>query len=215
MRKSTHKFKYLKTERFFENYDELNESFPKDDDMETRLPKINNNRYDINLKYLEERAIGLSSEWIKEVEKFKNIRYFHKLCDELRIDRRALRTMGRRGQPSDDDVLYDVQFAYNTKNKTNIKTWLRCPHVDASNKIIVILVYFPYKDQSYTFKDHGELLIFDEQNAKTIDKIRYNHNNGIIFMNSKIAWHAPISLLNHEDEHRRFLNVIYMRNNKS
>jgi hypothetical protein len=217
-KKSKSKFEYLHSKTCFDEriYDELNRTFPELD--EEKSIQSNNNRYDMNLKYIDHHNIILSNIWKEFIDQCISMTFFNQICDTFNIDKRVYKSISRRGYDDNSDIKVDFQFAYNIKNKDKHETFLRKPHVDEKDKMIVILLYFPSIKTKYRKGDFGNLLLYEGtscNNLKVIGEIPYEHNNGIIFKNSKHAIHAPLTLINHENENRRFINVIYINNNKN
>jgi hypothetical protein len=216
-KKSKSKFEYLHSKTCFDKqiYDDLNKTFPK---LEKNLILSNNNRYDMNLKYMEDNNIILSNIWKEFIDQCISMTFFLDLCKIFDIDNRIYKSISRRGCEDNTDIKVDFQFAYNIKNNDKHETFLRKPHIDEKDKIIVILLYFPSINTKYRKEDFGNLLLYKKDtsniNLKVIGEIPYEHNNGIIFKNSINAIHAPLTLINHENENRRFINVIYINNNK-
>ena len=222
-------FSYLSSDEIFnpEIYKQLNEEFPRMDDFKSKGVYSNDNRYDFNLSHIESSG-SLSETWKKVVKEFTSFDFFQALCNKFNIDSSHYKNIVHRqdnlGKP--DDIVVDAQFCFNVKNKDSKASFLRIPHIDSKDKVIVILLYFP-ESEICNESDRGELLIYDTKepyestymnykfmlnNINIVDKIDYNHNHGIIFVNSNRSVHAPMSLINNEKSHRRFVNIVFMKN---
>lgn len=209
-------FEYCESKNTFDNdlYIELSKTFPKLDKIQKEVDEDKSfskaiNRIDINLKNIEH--IYLDKIWLHLINDVTSIEYFYKLCDKLNIEKENYKTISSRHLNEDTDIFVDFQFAYNIQNEFKYKQFIRPPHIDSSDKLIVILMYFPEKDDKhYDENDYGYLQLYDIT-MKKIKKIDYKNNHTIIMKNSKAAIHAPYALLNHKDENRRFVNIIYMK----
>jgi hypothetical protein len=200
-------FKHIKFENSALNktlYDKLASSFPELSKEKQKKKK----RYDMNLHYIRKHEMKLNDEWFRFINMYTSMSFFKKLCSIFDVDSTEFNTISIRKDKRKTDIEVDLQFAYNLQNETNINSFIRAPHADKENKIFVILLYFPYLDKIYHKNDNGSLLLY--KNNDVVDTIPYNHNNGIVFMNSDNAFHAPLTLLNHKDEMRRFINIIFI-----
>ena len=210
-------FEYCESKNTFDNdlYIELSKTFPKLYKIQKEIDEDKSfskaiNRIDINLKNIEN--INLDKIWLDLINDITSIEYFYKLCDKLNINKEKYKTISPRHLNEDTDIFVDFQFAYNIENEFKYKQFIRPPHIDSSDKLIVILMYFPEKDDKYyDEKDYGYLQLYDN-NMNQFKKINYRNNHAIIMKNSANAFHAPYALLNHKDENRRFVNIIYMKN---
>ena len=225
----TSPFEYLSSDEIFdaELYKQLKEEFPKIDDFKSKGVFSNENRYDFNLSHIENCG-SLSETWNKVIRELTSYEFFKELCNKFNIDSTEYKNIVHRNNilGKSDDIIVDAQFCFNIKNNDTKSTYLRIPHVDSKDKVIVILLYFPESDICKE-EDRGELLLYDtkqpfektymnfkwlKDNVSIVDKIKYNHNHGIIFLNSNTSVHAPMSLINKPDIHRRFVNVVYIKN---
>lgn len=210
-------FEYCESKNTFDNdlYIELSKTFPKLDKIQIEIDEQKSfskaiNRIDINLKNIEH--INLDKIWLDLINSVTSREYFYKLCDKLNINTDNYKTISPRHLNEDTDIFVDFQFAYNIENEFKYKQFIRPPHIDSSDKLIVILMYFPEKDDKYYDEnDYGYLQLYDN-NMNQFKKINYRNNHAIIMKNSKEAIHAPYALINHKDENRRFVNIIYMKN---
>ena len=210
-------FKYIKLERVFreETNEELTLRFPDLNEMIKRrgyknLKFSNGNRFDIDMGYISKYDI-LGDIWSDLVREVTGLEYFKRLCRLFGLDDDLYNSISYRNEDTNTDVKVDFQICYNTKNKGKDSGYLREPHVDAKDKLIVMLFYFPYMDEEYTEEDEGQLCLYDKNN-RVIDEIKYMRNWGIVFKNDQNAIHAPKKLRNHGDEHRRFINVVFIDN---
>ena len=210
---------YQSTKSFSENvYRTLHKTFPS---LEGIISEISDhtsvnftkeqNRIDINLQLIE--FLSLDNSWIDLIKQTTTLDFFHDLCDKFNLDKSKYISISNRHENKDTDIEGDFQFAYNVKNNFKKTQYIRPPHIDSSNKIFVILMYFPEKmDTTYNSEtDFGYLRLYKriEQCLTPCNKINYDHNSSIIFKNSINAVHAPYSLINHSLENRRFVNIIY------
>tara|TARA_Y100000389_G_scaffold187131_1_gene208244 strand:- start:1819 stop:2517 length:699 start_codon:yes stop_codon:yes gene_type:complete len=210
---------YESTESFSTDiYNMLHETFPT---LENILEDIDDprivsftkekNRIDINLAIIEN--LSLHQSWLNLIKETTSLDFFHDLCNKFNLDKSKYKTISNRHEKLNTDIEVDFQFAYNVKSTFKKTQFLRQPHVDSPNKIFVILMYFPEKnDIEYNSEnDFGYLRLYKgtEKFFKSCGKIDYNHNHSIIFKNSVNAVHAPYSLINHPTENRRFLNIIF------
>ena len=210
-------FEYCESKNTFnkEFYIKLSKTFPKLDKIQKEIDEDKTfskaiNRIDINLKNIEQ--IYLDKIWLDLINSVTSIDYFYELCDKLKIKKENYKTISPRHLNKDTDIFVDFQFAYNIKNEFKYKQFIRPPHVDSTDKLIVILIYFPEKnDDQYVENDYGYLQLYDTT-IKNFKKIEYKNNHAIIIKNSANAFHAPYTLLNHKDENRRFVNIVYMKN---
>lgn len=210
-------FKYIKYDRVFEEgiYKELNKGFPELNKLIKKggykeLKFSNGNRFDIDKKYITKYDI-LTDKWFQLIEEVTSLEFFKELCDIFEVDEDKYKSISYRNETDKTtDVKVDFQICYNMKNK-NKKGYLRKPHIDAKDKIFVLLLYFPYLEKEYKDEDEGQLCLYDRE-MEEIDDVKYIGNRGIIFLNNECAIHAPRMLRNHEDEHRRFINVVFMEN---
>jgi len=210
-------FKYIKFERVFDEgeYEELNKSFPELSALIKErgykdLKFSNGNRFDIDMKYIKKYDI-LSDIWNKLIEEVTNIKFFKRLCDIFGVDPDKYNSISYRNEDNRyTDVKVDFQICYNMKNEKK-GGYLREPHIDAKDKIFVVLLYFPYLEEVYKDEDEGQLCLYNRDIVE-IDNVKYNGNRGIIFLNNDCAIHAPRILKNHKSEHRRFINVVFMEN---
>jgi hypothetical protein len=210
-------FEYCESKNTFnkEFYIKLSKTFPKLDKIQKEIDEDKTfskaiNRIDINLKNIEQ--IYLDKIWLDLINSVTSIEYFYELCDKLNIKKENYKTISPRHLNKDTDIFVDFQFAYNIKNEFKYKQFIRPPHVDSTDKLIVILIYFPEKnDDQYVENDYGYLQLYDTT-MKNFKKIEYKNNHAIIIKNSANAFHAPYTLLNHKDENRRFVNIVYMKN---
>lgn len=210
-------FEYCESKNTFPKdiYIKLSKTFPKLDKIQKEIDEDKTfskaiNRIDINLKNIEQ--IYLDKIWLDLINSVTSIEYFYELCDKLKIKKENYKTISSRHLNQDADILVDFQFAFNIKNEFKYKQFIRTPHVDSNDKLIVLLIYFPeYDDEKYLEDDYGYLQLYDT-NMKQFKKIDYRNNHSIIMKNCKKAIHAPYALLNHKDENRRFVNIVYMKN---
>ena len=217
-------FKYLKLARAFEeeDYDILDANFPNPDDISSGVMKTSNggNRFDVDLEIMHD--IVQNPEVYRIIENHTSLSFFHSLCDLFEVETRNFRSISSRYDSVHTDVTVDFQFSLNEKNSFARKSYLRAPHLDAEDKLFVILIYFPMKNVLYEEKDLGNLRLYKTRDSRTvfrndrivslseIDHIPYAPNHGIVFMNGPDAIHAPECLLNHPMENRRFVNIIFM-----
>lgn len=210
-------FEYCESKKTFHKdlYIKLSKTFPKLDQIQKEIDEDKSflkaiNRIDINLKNIEQ--IYLDKIWLDFINSVTSIEYFYELCDKLNIKKENYQTISPRHLYEDTDIFVDFQFAYNIKNEFKYKQFIRPPHVDSTDKLIVILIYFPEKDdEQYVENDYGYLQLYDTT-MKNFKKIEYKNNHAIIIKNSANAFHAPYTLLNHKDENRRFVNIVYIKN---
>ena len=210
-------FEYCESKNTFEEKlcKKLSKTFPKLNKIQKEIDEDKTfskaiNRIDINLKNIEQ--IYLDKIWLDLINSVTSIDYFYELCDKLKIKKENYKTISPRHLNKDTDIFVDFQFAYNIKNEFKYKQFIRPPHVDSTDKLIVILIYFPEKnDDQYVENDYGYLQLYDTT-IKNFKKIEYKNNHAIIIKNSANAFHAPYTLLNHKDENRRFVNIVYMKN---
>jgi len=184
----------------------------------------NNNRYDLNLEHSSQFCTD--ENITKIINYMTSLDFFYKLCKYFEIDSSLYKTISRRHEKKPSDVIVDFQFAFNTPYTSKSKSFLRPPHVDSCDKIFVILLYFPYIDSTYnTNTDFGNLILYRNLTNNTFinsafldveqfDEIQYQHNTGIVFLNTNEAIHAPLSLVNHPNEHRRFINIVFMKSHE-
>ena len=210
-------FEYCESKNTFDNdmYIELSKTFPKLDKIQTEINEQKSfskaiNRIDINLKNIEQ--MYLDRIWLDLINSVTSIEYFYKLCDKLNINTDNYKTISSRHLNEDTDIFVDFQFAYNIKNEFKYKQFIRPPHVDSIDKLIVILIYFPEKDDKHYVENYYGYLQLYDNNMNQFNKIDYKNNHAIIMKNSANAFHAPYASLNHKDENRRFVNIIYMKN---
>lgn len=218
--KNINNFTYIKfTESFDKNsYVRLNETFPK---LDTIIKKVgcnglkfsNGNRFDMDIGFITKHKELFEKEWITCLENIACESFFRKICKVLDIDDSEYNTFSFRDEHSkeDTDIKIDFQICHNLKNGNSSNDFLRKPHIDSKDKVLVILIYFPQLSSVYKDSDMGQLYLYDKDH-NVIDQIRYEHNHGIVFKNNKAAIHAPYSLLNHPNENRRFLNVVFIDN---
>lgn len=213
-------FNYIKIDSWFEDtlYKEMNSTFPRLDKVmkmkSSKRPKFsNNNRIDLDIQFLKENDHILSEEWSQFIKETTTLSFFKELCNLLEIESESFKTISHRGSLEQSDIEVDFQICYNMKNKNKTQCFLREPHVDSDDKLIVILLYYPELNSVYKIKDMGNLYLYDSSYRK-IDEIEYEHNRGIVFRNSPNAIHAPFALLNHEDENRRFINIVFIRSQR-
>lgn len=221
-------FRYIKFDcnAFDEEiYKKLEKTFPSLHECQQKgHAKITNSRYDIDIEFLRSSNIDIPYCWKDAIEQMTSKEFFYKLCDTFGVDKRRYTTISARCENNNTDVKFDFQFAFNDKNEHNKDTFLRIPHIDSKDKIFVILIYFPWSHNIYEKEDNGNLILYDycsdkrfkiieQSKLKQIDEIEYKPNNGIVFMNNEYAIHAPKTLLNHIDEYRRFINVVFIDNN--
>lgn len=210
-------FEYFESKNTFlrDIYIKLSKTFPKLDKIQNEIHENKSfskaiNRIDINLKNIEQ--IYLDKIWLDLINSVTSLEFFFELCDELNIKRDDYKTISYRHSNEDTDIFVDFQFAFNIKNEFKHKQFIRPPHIDSNDKLIVILIYFPEKDdENYVENDYGYLQLYDTK-MKQFKKIDYKNNHSIILKNSNKAIHAPYALLNHKDENRRFVNIVYMKN---
>lgn len=228
--KHTSPFYYYSSDKIFEEevYKVLNSEFPKISDFDSKGILSNENRYDFNLSHIKSSK-KISELWKKVIEEFISFEFFKELCEKFNIDSSKYKNIVLRKDNNNnkEDVIVDFQFSFNLQNKDVKSCFLRPPHIDSKDKLIVILLYFP-ESEVYNEYDRGELIIYETKepyestymsykfmlkNISIIDKIYYNHNNGILFLNSDKSVHAPMSLINNKESHRRFVNIVFMKNN--
>lgn len=217
-------FKYMKLVSAFDqdDYRLLKTHFPDPERIPSGLLKTSNggNRFDIDLESMS--RIVENSSVRKIIDQHTSLRFFHSLCDVFDFNKAPFRSISSRYDSAHTDVKVDFQFSFNEKNTLKGKSYLRAPHLDASDKLFVILVYFPMTETRY--EDLGNLRLYATKDPTTtfrnnqisalyeIDHIPYAPNHGIVFLNGQNAIHAPECLLNHPEEHRRFVNIIFMNN---
>lgn len=217
------RFRYIKIHKAFDDdtYALINKLFPDIDLIDRKLMTFsNNNRYDLNLQHSSQFCTDENVS--KIIDNMTSLDFFHELCKKFEIDSSSYKTISRRHENKLSDVIVDFQFAFNIPYTSKSKSFLRPPHVDSSDKIFVILLYFPYIHSTYNAKtDFGNLILYRNSTTNTFsnnafldvekfDEIQYQHNTGIVFLNTNEAIHAPLSLLNHPNEHRRFINIVFM-----
>lgn len=215
---SVNNFNYIKMSDCFEKevYIKLNESFPKLEELVKTigydgLKFSNGNRFDMDFSFLMKHKTILSVEWLTFLQYIACESFFRESCKYLGINDEEYKTFSYRGDDVHSDIKIDFQICYNIKNNNNESGFLRSHHVDCSDKLVVVLLYFPYLLSEYNESDKGELNLYNTKLEK-IDEVRYMHNHGIIFRNSEDSIHAPSRLLNHPDENRRFVNVVFIDN---
>jgi hypothetical protein len=219
----------MKSEQMLKNYSELSNYFPKQKDFVNNGIYSNNNRHDYNLKNIYVSMENISDVWMNFIDDVSKIDFFYKLCDKLEIDRSEYTKLIQRSDTNikeNGSVLIDVQFCFNEKNNTQNAIFLRRPHIDSKDKLIVILLYFPEQPICET-EDSGELILYEtkepfretymdpkfiRKNLRKVDEVSYLHNHGLIFRNSEYAVHAPKTLINQEKYNRRFVNIIFIKN---
>lgn len=222
-------FKYMKARGMIRDYSLLLNSFPKRNSFEKEGILSNNNRYDYNLSNIENSIDKISKHWLKFIDNVCDIRFFYELCDAFGMDKSKYKKLLKRSKTNiteEGSVLVDVQFCFNHKNNDEKSIFLRRPHVDNKDKLIVILLYFPETDECRE-EDHGELLLYEtkkpytqtymdirfmKDNLEIVDTISYDHNHGIIFQNGEYSVHAPKALINNKKNNRRFVNIVFINN---
>ena len=222
-------FQYMKSSNMLKQYSLLFNHFPKPKHFKKEGVLSNNNRYDYNLSNIEESIANISQHWLDFIDDVCDISFFYELCDVFGIDKSRYKTIVKRSEnhkKEEGSVLIDVQFCFNHKNNDEKSVFLRRPHVDNKDKLIVILLYFPETTECRE-EDHGELLLYNTKKAYTqtymdinfmknnleiVDKIIYDHHHGIIFLNSEYSVHAPKTLINNCTHNRRFVNIVFINN---
>lgn len=217
-------FRYIKISKAFDDdtYVIINKLFPDIDLIDRKLMTFSNkNRYDLNLQH--SLQFCTDENMLKLINYMTSLEFFHKLCKYFEIDSSSYKTISRRHENKLSDVIVDFQFAFNVPYTLKSKSFLRPPHIDTPDKLFVILLYFPYIDSTYNDKtDFGNLILYRNSTTNTFmnsafldveqfDEIQYQHNTGIVFLNTNDAIHAPLSLVNHPNEHRRFINIVFMK----
>ena len=150
-------FKYMKARGMLRDYSLLLNSFPKRNSFEKEGILSNNNRYDYNLSNIENSIDKISKHWLKFIDNVCDIRFFYELCDAFGMDKSKYKKLLKRSKTNiteEGSVLVDVQFCFNHKNNDEKSIFLRRPHVDNKDKLIVILLYFPETDECRE-EDHG------------------------------------------------------------
>lgn len=216
-------FRYMKMASAFDpsDYRLLHTHFPDLERIPPEALKTSNggNRFDIDLETVHRfvEHPGLQ----KIIDQHTSLHFFHSLCELFDVDKEPFRTISSRYDSVDTDVKVDFQFSFNEKNRCKRKSYLRAPHLDATDKLFVILVYFPVTETRY--EDLGNLRLYATKDPTAtfrnnqifalheIDHVPYAPNHGIVFLNGPTAIHAPECLLNHPEEHRRFVNIIFMK----
>lgn len=222
-------FKYINSKKIFAEdlYKTLSLEFPVKKDFEIDGVLSNDNRYDYNLEHIFQ-SNNVSDTWNRVIRELTSFDFFLELCKVFDVDSHHYRNVVYRHNKTESthegSVIVDLQFCYNLKNSDKQSSFLRMPHVDSKDKLFVLLLYFPNSSE-YRAEDRGELLLYETnevfdktymnyksmmKNLKVIDKVCYDHNHGIIFLNSNKAVHAPMSLINNSNDHRRFVNVVFI-----
>jgi hypothetical protein len=218
-------FSYIKFENNILNqelYNKLCIQFPEYKD---EYKNSSYKRFNMNMLFILNKQLKISNEWKTFIDYHTSIKFFYELCDKFDFNKDCYKSCSPRNTNDETDIKVDFQFAYNSKNTSSHKEFIRIPHLDNHDKIFVILMYFPIYNKTYTEKDNGSLLIYKKKNddddtielinnITLIDKINYDHNCGIVFKNDKNAVHTPLRLNNHKDEQRRFVNIIFIDNKK-
>ena len=220
-------FRYMKMVSAFDpsDYLLLKTHFPDPERIPPEFLKTSNggNRFDIDLETMHRFVDHPGVQ--KIIDEHTSLGFFHSLCDLFEVDKGPFRTISSRYDSVDTDVKVDFQFSFNEKNRLKRKSYLRAPHVDATDKLFVILVYFPVTEPRY--EDFGNLRLYATKDPTAtfknnqifalheIDHVPYASNHGIVFLNGPTAIHAPECLLNHPEEHRRFVNIIFMKRHDS
>lgn len=226
-------FKYINSNKIFAEdlYKTLRDEFPVNTDFESEGVLSNDNRYDFNLKHIFQ-SNNVSETWHQVIRELTSFDFFLELCKMFDVDSHHYRNIVYRHDKTEfinkESVIVDLQFCYNLKNSDKQSSFLRMPHVDSKDKLFVLLLYFPISSECKE-EDRGELLLYETneefdktymsyksmmKNLKVVDKVCYDHNHGIVFLNTNTAVHAPMSLINKSNDHRRFLNIVFIDNFK-
>jgi hypothetical protein len=214
-------FQYIKMNTAFDpdTYKQLNNTFPQLDCVIKSngckgLKFSNRNRFDLDIAFLQQNTHLLSEEWKDCIQSITCESFFREACNLLNIEHEKYTTFSFRKDDDNQnsDIKIDFQICYNLKNSNDQKEFLRKPHIDAQDKLLVVLIYFPYLSSEYADQNMGNLCLYDKTGENIIDDVKYKHNHGILFKNNEHAIHAPYTLLHHPDENRRFINIVFIDN---
>ena len=231
-RRTVRGFDYYRIDEAFPPrlHDAMEASFPTLEDVPDRMRKVSGggNRVDLDLRWLHYAVTDPEVDAL--IRELTSLVFFRRMCERFGVNAEAFATIRRRHDGGRADVVVDLQYAFNPSTDRTTPSFLREPHVDSPDKLFVLLLYFPERDEKkqrerakeQSHHTGGDLILYETkdgrpfrngtlQSVARIDRLPYRSNTGILFENSSAAVHAPECLFNRPRECRRFLNVIWMR----